>query len=116
VTTRLVGVALVVLGVGLRAWAQLTLRAHGIDTREKLAQTVTPTKWATTGPYRFGRHPLYLGHLLLVAGVGVVAFGAAGCVLALATLPHFQWRATQEDAWRRIDEAQRSGIQWRRAS
>jgi protein-S-isoprenylcysteine O-methyltransferase Ste14 len=109
VTTRLIGLAIIVLGVGLRAWAQLTLRAHGIDTREKLAQTVTPTKWATTGPYRFGRHPLYLGHLLLVAGVGVVAFGAAGCVLALAALPHYQHRAFQENAWRAICEKQ-SGL------
>jgi protein-S-isoprenylcysteine O-methyltransferase Ste14 len=111
VTTRLIGLALIVLGVGLRAWAQLTLRAHGIDTREKLAQTVTPTKWATTGPYRYRRfrHPLYAAHLVVVAGVGIVAFGAAGCVLALAALPHYQHRAFQENAWRAICEKQ-SGL------
>jgi protein-S-isoprenylcysteine O-methyltransferase Ste14 len=100
VATRLaVGASLVALALALRGWAQATLRDHGI-TPEKLGATVTPTSYAKTGPYRALRHPLYAGHLLLIAGVGLLSLGWGGVTLALAALPHFAHRAAEEDAHR----------------
>jgi protein-S-isoprenylcysteine O-methyltransferase Ste14 len=97
----------VLIGVVLRAWSQTVLRAHGIDTAEQLAGTSIPREWATHGPYRLLRHPLYTGHLLVIAGVGIAALGPGGIALALAALPHYQRRAVQESAARRHDEAAR---------
>jgi protein-S-isoprenylcysteine O-methyltransferase Ste14 len=53
-----VGVALVLVGVGLRSWAAGILRKNRSLT--------------TTGPYRLCRHPLYLGSFLMMAGFALL--------------------------------------------
>ena len=52
-----IGSALAVMGLGIRAWASGCLKKN-----EELA---------TSGPYAYTRNPLYLGTLLLGAGVAV---------------------------------------------
>jgi protein-S-isoprenylcysteine O-methyltransferase Ste14 len=56
-------IALCVAGAALRAWA----RWHNTYARGRKKQL------ATTGPYAFVRNPLYIGNLLIFAGVGVVS-------------------------------------------
>jgi protein-S-isoprenylcysteine O-methyltransferase Ste14 len=53
------GVPVSLLGLGLRAWAA----GHLAKDRQL----------ATTGPYRFTRNPLYLGTLLVAAGLAVAS-------------------------------------------
>ena len=65
----LVALAVMLIGLGLRVWAAVTL--GGFYTR-----TLTTTKdhrVVTTGPYAWVRHPAYLGVILLWAGFGVLS-------------------------------------------
>jgi protein-S-isoprenylcysteine O-methyltransferase Ste14 len=77
-TTRslAVGAGLVVLGLALRIWAA----GHVEKSRE-----VT-----SSGPYRFTRHPLYLGSTILGLGVAIAAnhlwLGVAVVAYLVATL------------------------------
>jgi len=62
---RPTGVALIVLGLALSAWARLTFRRQGAEvfpSSEKHSTLVA------SGPFRFTRNPMYLG--LVVIGVG----------------------------------------------
>jgi protein-S-isoprenylcysteine O-methyltransferase Ste14 len=76
------GVAAVLAGVALRAWAILTLgryfrREVTIESGQRLVRR---------GPYRRLRHPSYAGILLSVAGLGL-AFGSwAGAAVALLAM------------------------------
>jgi protein-S-isoprenylcysteine O-methyltransferase Ste14 len=72
----LVALAVMLIGLGLRVWAAMTL--GGYYTR-----TLTTTKdhrVVTTGPYSRIRHPAYLGVILLWSGFGVLS---SNLVLAL---------------------------------
>lgn len=67
---RWVGLAPIVAGVGLHWWAWRLFRRRGTTVRtDETARTVV-----TTGPYRFTRHPMYLGGVLILLG-GSLAIG-----------------------------------------
>jgi protein-S-isoprenylcysteine O-methyltransferase len=74
-----VGVAIVLAGVALRAWAILTL---GRYFRREV--TIEPgQRLVRRGPYRLLRHPSYTGLLLSFLGLGL-AFGSwASAAVAL---------------------------------
>lgn len=63
VCSCLKGLPLVLLGLGLRYWAAGYI---GPDSR---ASGFVCYKRVVSGPYRYFRHPLYLGNLLLVIGM-----------------------------------------------
>jgi protein-S-isoprenylcysteine O-methyltransferase Ste14 len=56
------------------------------------------TGLVTTGPYRLVRHPIYLGHALIAAGIAL-AFGnrVALLVVVCGVIPTFAWRAHVEE-------------------
>jgi protein-S-isoprenylcysteine O-methyltransferase Ste14/uncharacterized membrane protein YdjX (TVP38/TMEM64 family) len=60
---------------------------------------VQGTGLVTTGPYRLVRHPIYLGLVLLAAGVAL-AFGnwPALVIVLSGIVPTFAWRAHAEEA------------------
>lgn len=61
-TAMVAGTALMLVGNGLDLWGYGTLfRSIGIVPEARVLKT--------NGPYRFVRHPVYLGHLLSQAGV-----------------------------------------------
>lgn len=64
------GIGLSLFGLGLRAWAAGHLR------KEK--------ELAVSGPYRLTRNPLYLGTLLIAAGLGAAARSWAAAALLAA--------------------------------
>jgi protein-S-isoprenylcysteine O-methyltransferase Ste14 len=89
--TLALGVAMVLAGVALRAWAIITL---GRWFRREV--TIEPgQELVRRGPYRWLRHPSYTGILLYCAGLGL-AFGswvgaAVGVLIVLAgTLPRIR--------------------------
>lgn len=88
------GVMLGVLGLGLRLSAVLTLRER--YTRTLLVQTEHTVE--RSGPYRWVRHPGYLGSLLCLNGIALSSGNAA--VLAaslLATGAAYSYRIKVED-------------------
>lgn len=86
---RAAGIALVAAGIGLFAWAAITLRRHGT--------TILPDKGAdhlvTDGPYRFRRHPIYLAQVLVLVGLAVLAQNLWFAVAAVAHAILVTWLA-----------------------
>ncbi len=92
------GDVLVVVGLVLAGAAALAL-----------GRSLTPTpvpvddgELRTTGPYRFVRHPIYSGVLVVVAGLTLRSGSWATLVLALATTAFFHLKASWEE--RRLSE------------
>jgi protein-S-isoprenylcysteine O-methyltransferase Ste14 len=78
----IVGIVAMWLGIALREWAVLTLgRFFTVVVRVTAEQTVVDR-----GPYRWVRHPSYVGLLLTLIGLGL-ALGNWLSLLALAILP-----------------------------
>jgi protein-S-isoprenylcysteine O-methyltransferase Ste14 len=93
------GAAVAWLGIGIRVWAIATL---GRFFRRDV--TIVPDQQViTTGPYRFVRHPAYLGNLLVVAGVGLMLGNALGLavMVVLAFLGHIPRIRVEEAALER---------------
>lgn len=80
------GALLVIGGVGLNVWASGLFRRHGTAIRPFEESAVLVVE----GPYRFSRHPMYLGMLLLLAGIGVLF----GTVTPVVVIPAFGWFLT----------------------
>ncbi len=62
---RLIGRGIGILGLGLLAWAVLTLRSH--DTT--VLPDVGATHLVTSGPYSRFRNPIYLADAMIMLGV-----------------------------------------------
>jgi protein-S-isoprenylcysteine O-methyltransferase Ste14 len=82
-------------GIGLRLWAVLTLRER--YTRTLLVHEDHAIERG--GPYRFVRHPGYLGSLLCLNAIALTS-GAAPVFVAslLATIAGYVYRVRAEDA------------------
>ncbi|MFW9798980.1 MAG: methyltransferase family protein [Candidatus Thorarchaeota archaeon] len=69
---NLIGLIPIPVGMGLVAWANYNL-LHvgkiGLEAREPMQ---TPSRLIVVGPYRYSRNPLYLGVLLMMAGLVIV--------------------------------------------
>ena len=76
------GLAVMWAGIGLRAWAIVTLgRFFRRDVQVASDQFVVET-----GPYATVRHPAYAGNVLIYVGLGI-ALANWGSVVALAAVP-----------------------------
>lgn len=90
-----VGVAFMLIGLGLRGWSFRALGGQYFN----FAITVSPDQAVvTSGPYRLLRHPGHAGFLLVCMGFGLTAANwatlAAATLLALAMLV---WRIRAEE-------------------
>jgi len=74
------GVALAILGEAIRVRALLELA----DNFSYVPEVRTGHRLVTSGPYRFVRHPLYLGLLVYFAGIGLVLRDLLMTILILA--------------------------------
>lgn len=81
----LTGALLAIAGLALRTWAMATL-----GSRFALTPVAMPhdERLVTTGPYRFVRHPGYLGIYLYFLGLGVILapLAAVLCLIPLVLL------------------------------
>ena len=90
-----IGVILAALGVLLRLWAVLTLRER--YTRTLLIQDTHTIERG--GPYRWVRHPGYLGSLLCFNGVALASGNGVVLLLSMATtFAAYAYRVHVEDA------------------
>jgi len=79
---RIVGVVAILVGLALSLWARLTFIRAGV------VFSVLPQKLVTSGPYKFVRHPQYLGLVFIWVGwwwvwAAVYAFYFGMFILAL---------------------------------
>jgi protein-S-isoprenylcysteine O-methyltransferase Ste14 len=92
------GVAVLAAGEGMRVWAVATLgRFFRREVTIVSGQTVIET-----GPYRYVRHPAYVGDLLIVFGFGL-AWGSwvgAAAALVIAFVGHLPRIRVEEAALR----------------
>ena len=90
------GITSMLAGFGWVAWASWSLRRAGTA----LASLATPTVLVDEGPYRFHRHPVYFGIVVVMLGLGVTAgvplmlVAAANFVAIVSTvhIPHEEAR------------------------
>ena len=75
------GFAVVVLGEAIRFWG---VSIAGSETRT--TGTVGGTYLITTGPFAYVRNPLYVGNMLLYAGVGIMSMALFPWLLLVAVL------------------------------
>jgi protein-S-isoprenylcysteine O-methyltransferase Ste14 len=88
------GVGLAAIGLVLRAWSMATLgHAYTRNLRTNEAQELT-----TNGPYRYVRHPGYLGSILVWIGAAM-AFGSwpAAALAGIVLVAAYGWRIAQEE-------------------
>jgi protein-S-isoprenylcysteine O-methyltransferase Ste14 len=79
---RVAGIVLVVIGIALVLWARGALgRAFSVFTRPPRAASRVEA-----GPYRFARHPMYGGGILLFAGISLSFSITALALTAALTL------------------------------
>lgn len=89
-----IGVVAGILGIALRLWAVLTLRER--YTRTLLIQSEHTIE--RSGPYRWVRHPGYLGSLLCLNGVALASGNWVTLVASLlVTSAAYRYRIKVED-------------------
>ncbi len=67
---RPTGIVLLVAGVALTGWAQLTFKRHSAEIYPWAEGHST---LVTSGPFRFSRNPMYLGLIVLGVGAALIA-------------------------------------------
>ena len=87
------GVLIVTLAALVRSWAEAYLRSSVVHDSELHSERLV-----ADGPYRRVRNPLYLGNILLAAGLGLMASRTGFLVMELATLPFVYRLILREEA------------------
>jgi len=62
------GVTMIVAAFSIDIWAALVFRSH----KTTIMPHQSSTRLVTRGPFRFSRNPIYVGNLMVVAGLGLV--------------------------------------------
>jgi protein-S-isoprenylcysteine O-methyltransferase Ste14 len=89
---QVIGVAIFLLGLALAIWARTSLGKNwGMPMTEKLESQLV-----TSGPYRYVRHPIYLGLILAMFGTAI-AVDFYGLVALLLVGGYFVYGATVEE-------------------
>ncbi len=94
------GLGVEMAGVGLRSWAMRELHGHYART----LRVVDEQPVVRTGPYRYVRHPGYLGALLICVGAALTARNLTAVALtATAVGTAYEHRMDAEDTLLRRD-------------
>ena len=93
-------------GAPLLAWGYLQYRLVG-RYRLSLAggsagMEVPPERIITTGPYRYTRNPMYLGHLIFLAGLAVLFWSPFAVILLVLRAFWFHRRVLRDE--RRLEK------------
>ena len=83
-------------GIALGAWALAANRPGNFNFRPEPREGGT---LITHGPYRWIRHPMYTGLLLISAGLGGIIDSFHGWMLSLTLLGALLVKASFEDRW-----------------
>jgi len=88
------GVALSAAGLVIRAWGMRTLGA----AYSRTLRTTADQRLVTAGPYRFVRHPGYLGSIAVWVGAGLAFHNwLAAMIVAVLMAAAYGWRIRAEE-------------------
>ncbi len=91
---QIAGLALILLGVGLRIWTRAAIKDHYSGH----VQVVSKSQLVQSGPYRFIRHPGYAGYFLFALGICIGYSGLIGlAAIPILMLPGFTYRMNLEE-------------------
>jgi protein-S-isoprenylcysteine O-methyltransferase Ste14 len=99
---------LVIVGWGtpLLAWGYLQYHLTGLYRRRHggggPGVSNPPKRLIVTGPYRYTRNPMYLGHLIFMLGVSITLWSAFALILFLFHVVWFHRRVLKDE--RRLEE------------
>ena len=95
-------ITIVPWGVPLLAWGYLQYRMVG---RYRLPRAggsagmeVPPERIVASGPYRYTRNPMYLGHLIFLAGLALTLWSWFGLILLVLRAAWFHRRVLHDEA------------------
>lgn len=98
---RRLGLRLQPLALSLMLWGYLQYRWVGGYRADRggggPGLSVPPERLCTHGPYALVRNPMYLGHLIYLAGTALTLRSRLGAVVLLAHLPWFQRRVRGDE-------------------
>jgi len=86
---EIAGFSMFLVGQGFIAWAMR-------ENRYYLPIIITPTVVCTTGPYKYFRHPAYLGHAISHIGAWMLWRSPYALPFVLAILGVLVWRSRRE--------------------
>lgn len=89
-----VGVAFLVLGMGLVTWAMMVNPYAETTVR---IQTERRHQTVTAGPYCIVRHPMYAGAILMFPATALIFGSLWALVIGILLSTLFVWRTTMED-------------------
>lgn len=89
IPAEIAGFSLFLMGQGLIAWAMR-------ENRYYLPIILTPPVVCTTGPYKYFRHPAYLGHALSQLGAWMLWRSLYALPFTVALLGVLVWRSRRE--------------------
>lgn len=92
---RGIGALLVVIGILLLTWSALSMKQSLTAFPRPLPQG----RLVTTGPYRFVRHPMYLGVVVGALGLALATHSPLRLAIAAALLVFFNMKAGNEEGW-----------------
>jgi len=88
-------------GAPLLAWGYLQYRVVGNYRLPRAGGTAgmdaMPQQIIATGPYRYTRNPMYLGHLIFMAGLALTFWSGFALILLVARAIWFQRRVLQDE-------------------
>src|SRR5262249_43061703 len=88
------GLVLVMAGFLLRVWAAYHFYKHQMQVIVLHAQQTL----VTSGPYRYSRHPLYLGgNIFIFYGFALFLGSISALILITLHLPIIEWMARREE-------------------
>ena len=65
--TGALGIVVIVIAFAIHIWATIVFRRH----QTTMMPHRRSARLVTSGPFRFSRNPIYVGNLMLVAGLGL---------------------------------------------
>ena len=65
---RYFGIVPIIIGLAINIWTDSLFKKE----KTTVKPNKTPSKFITKGPFRFSRHPMYLGFVLFLLGIAIV--------------------------------------------
>lgn len=89
-------------GLPLLVWGYLQYKLVGRYRHPRAGGTAgmdaMPERILAVGPYRYTRNPMYLGHLIFMAGLAITFWSVFALILLAARALWFQFRVLQDEA------------------